>query len=280
MLITTPRSLNEALKLTQFEVGFLVGVKGVSANHHNNFDLAEITELLKFNKLVMLRLDNLYYDAEQSLYLAIIEKFQDQVLYYVNDLGLVQILSEHSLQDKTIYDPQTMVTNYLDFAAYEKIGLAGVGVSLEIPIIDVLKMNTQKMFYQFFGYRQMFVSRRKVLSLYEEQAKVSFSKRELYLIEQTRKDVYPCFEDERGCYIYRSYAINLLEHLLKAQFKYVLLDSLLIAEEKYLQVVEIYAALLKGKLTLTEAQEEFVKLQIKTEEGFTYKDSVYQKEEF
>lgn len=282
MLITTPRNIDEAKKLLSldFEIGFLIGITNISAKHHNNFSLEEIDNLLELDKTIILRLDNMLFDEDLAIYLDVINRFSNKVKYYVNDLGLVELLLENNLKENVIYDSLTMVTNYLDFGIYADMGIDAVGISSEIPFRDVLKMNTMKGFYQFFGYRQMFVSKREVISLYEEHANLSFPKKNLSLIEQTRNDIYPCFEDELGCYIYRSYALNLLEHLKDANFKYLYLESMLIPWEKYYKIVSLYVMVLNDKLNINAAMEQFKELDIHVEEGFTYKDSVYQKEEF
>ncbi len=281
MLISTPRSLSEAKNLIDYTDGFLVGLNGFTRKHLNNFSITEVYEVIKLNKLVILRLDNMLYDEEIKKYQELVDLFKPtEVLFYVTDLGLVTLLSDNGLINRCIYDSQTMVTNKMDAKFYLDLGLNAVGISSEIPFKDVLESHPSGLFYLVFGLRMMFTSRRRVVSLYLEHANLKSSLESLSLVEATRTERYPLFEDESGTAIYRSYFVSLIKELKDSKLKYMLLDSLLVEEDKYLMLNKIYYKYLNGKISLDDSLDLIASLNLNIEDGFTFKDSVYQKEEF
>ena len=281
MLISTPRSIEEAKNLIDYTDGFLVGLNGYARKHLNNLNKNELEELLSFNKPVLLRLDNMLYDYEIAKYQKLIDEYKNtNIIFYVTDLGMVELLKENGLINRTVYDSQTMVTNKMDAKFYLDLGLNAVGISSEIPFRDVIDSHPEGLFYLVFGYRMMFTSRRKVVSLYLEHAGLKSNLKDLSLVEATRSDRYPLFEDESGTAIYRSYLVSLLELIKDSKLKYMLVDSLLIDSDKYLMINKIYYKYLKGKLSLEDALDLIKSLDLNILEGFTFKDSVYQKEEF
>lgn len=279
MIVCTPSNLNEATILKPYCDAFLVGIKDYTVSFRNCFSFNEINELKALNKQIILRLDYLLFEDEVSSFSTLISSLKDNdFLYYVNDIGSLEILKEHGLISKTIYDPLTMITNKLDAKFYNDLGLNAFGLSLEIPYKDVLTMTDLNLFYQVFGYREMFSSKRKVVSLYLEEKKLESHLENMILVEQTRNDSYPIFEDKRGTFIYRSYIINYLEHI--NDFKYALIDSLLIDFDTYFKIVQNAYAYKNNIIDLNSLNSNVNHLNLHIEDGFKFKDSVYQKEEF
>ena len=210
--------------------------------------------------------------------------FKDEdCLFYITDLGLAHILKEANLITRTIYDPITMLTNSLDVNEYASYGFKALGLSNEITIEDtknIVLNSVCPLFIQVFGHRLMFHSRRKLTSLYAEKLNVTFEQKNMVIKEATREDYFPIEETKNGTYIYRSYAINMLEKLKELDIDFIFLNSYRIVFSTYLEVVKIYADYLEDKLNLAEALEKFRSLNVHTEDGFMYTDSVYNKEEF
>ena len=98
--------------------------------------------------------------------------------------------------------------------------------------------------------------------------------------KETRDDYYPIIETNNATIIYRSYIISLLSDLNKLKFlDYIYLDSLYIDNSKFNKVIKIFKAYIDNTKTLEDSIEEINNLEFKIEDGFKYKDSVYQKEE-
>lgn len=281
MLVTSPRNLDEALRLSEYCDAYLVGLEGFCPKHRNLFTLEELKKLCLFKKKVIVRLDLMLFEEHIKDLDNICKELKNlSVSFYANDLGVIQILKENDLINKAIYDPLTMITNKLDASIYENMGLDAFGISLEIPVKDLITFNNMKVFSQVYGLREMFSSKRKVISLYLKSRNKAISNLDnIHLIEQTRQDDYPTYEDMYGTYIYRSYYLNYISHIKEFNFKYLWLDSLNINEDNYLTIVKTYNNYLSDKISLEDSNRILNSLSLPYSDGFMYRDSVYQKEE-
>ncbi len=212
----------------------------------------------------------------------LINKYKNNdVLFYIADLGVLNILKKYDLLDKVIYNPETMITNYLDLKLYSDMVLA-CGVSNEITLDDLKNMydkTSSNIFYQGFGLRLMFYSRRKLISLYGNKNNTTYPKENVYLREITRTDYMPIIENEENTLIYRPYYISLLDKLNEIKFvKFLYIESFNIDMDLFKDINRIYFEAIKND-KLLYVLPEFNSLKLNIEDGFIYKDSVYQKEE-
>ena len=176
-----------------------------------------------------------------------------------------------------------MVTNYLDLSVYQGFNLDAVGISNEITIADLKEIydkSKANLFYLGFGKRLMFYSKRKLLSLYNEYYNKDFNSDDLYLKEETRDDKYKIIENDNGTLIYRSYFISLHKEFNDLRFlKYFYLEPLDLSSEAYLKALKAYKEAFDGKLSSEGLKEEIEALNINISDGFSYSDSIYQKED-
>lgn len=278
MVLTTPKDLKQAQELNKYTDAYLVGLKDYIPNFLNPFSFTDFLELIKFQKKVVLRLDILIRERDIEKYKYLISKTKDlDIYYYITDQGLLNYLINLNLANKTIYDPFTMLTNYEDAKTYYNLGLLAVAPSLEIPYNDILKFN-MPMFYLGFGRRLMFNSKRKLISLYFQKANIKTNLENLTIIEEKRTDILPIFEDY-GTYIYRSYFSNNIELIKENKnIQYILLDSNTLEFKQYLEIVKNSYLYLNNKITSNIYQNNISNLTLPISDGFTYQDTIYQKE--
>ncbi len=279
MFITSPLNLKEAKLLKDYCDGYLVGLANYIPSFLSPFSYEDFLKLLDLDKLIILRLDVLVREKEIEDYEKLIIKLKDlNILYYITDLGILNILKKQGLINKTIYDPFTMICNYLDAKTYYNLGLDAISPSLEIPYKDILKIDVP-LFYLGFGRRLMFNSKRNLLSLYKEEKNLSFSLDNLTIIEEKRTDSFPIFED-MGTYIYRSYYLNNLEFAKNnSNIKYLYVEHLTIDSKTYLKLIELIKLYLKDDNYLETLNNYLITNNLNVSEGFNYQDSIYQKEE-
>ena len=163
------------------------------------------------NILTIIGMDKLFTPTDIDMVSNFLDKYQNLCDYfYITDLGVCNLAIKKQIQNKVIFDPKTMVCNSLDLKIYSDLGFKAIGLSSEITIKDVkdiyLKTNSN-IFYQIFGYRLMFYSKRHLISLYEKKNNDKYPKSDCYLREATRNDYFPIFENKNGVCIYRSYII-------------------------------------------------------------------------
>ncbi|MCR5113934.1 MAG: U32 family peptidase [Acholeplasmatales bacterium] len=283
-LVTSVYTMDEIEYLKDSIDYALVAVPHMAVNY-KDIDIDKAIALLKsLNKGIILNINRIMHPSDLSSVEAIMTKYKDlDLMFYVSDLGAVAIARKLGIVNKVIYNPETMITNYLDLNEYYSLGVNACGLSSEITLKDVKLMNEKdnaKIFYQVFGRRLMFYSRRHLVSLYETKNEDKYPRGDLYLREATRKDFLPIIENDECTTIYRSYSISLLDKLDELSFiEYAYLESLYQDMDKFKKVNECFYNVIVKNESKEEAIKVFNSLEIETEEGFFNKDSVYQKEE-
>jgi putative protease len=261
----------------------LLESKEASLNY-KNLDLDYAISFYMDNHMgIALSMDKIYQpktikEAEEFL-----KKYKDIVDYfYVTDLGVCNLAIKLGIENKIIFDPKTMITNSLDFSIYASYGFHALGISSEITLEDcntIIHKCNKNSFYQVFGLRLMFYSKRHLISLYSKKNNEEYPKEDVYFREATRSDYFPGFENINGTVMYRSYYISLLKELSQMKdFTYGYLESYRVDNDTVKKVLDIYKNAIDGK-NIDELISEFNSLNLNVEDGFTYKDSVYQKEE-
>ena len=252
--------------------------------YENDFDIDKAISLCIANNIEpILSINKIMHPNDINEISNVLDKYKDKALFYISDLGVANLAIKKNIINKIIFNPETMITNYLDLDIYAEYGFNALAMSLEIPISDIkesYKRVNAKLFSQVFGHRLMFYSKRKLISLYEEKNNDTYLKNNLYLKEVTRNDYLPVIENDNGTLIYRSYLLSLLNNLDDLNFlEYAYLEPLYIDDLIYLKVLKIYNSYIKENISKEEAIKLLDGLALNIEDGFTYKDSVYQKEE-
>ena len=281
-LVTSIYKIEDINLLKDYLDYALINVPKYSINY-KDIDVDKAVKLCDENNIkVILSINRIMHPGDLNNVEELINKYKDKdVLFYIADLGVLNILKKYDLLNKVIYNPETMITNYLDLKLYNDMVLA-CGVSNEITLDDLKLMydkTNSNIFYQGFGLRLMFYSRRKLISLYGNKNNTTYPKENVYLREITRTDYMPIIENEENTLIYRPYYISLLDKLNEIKYvKFLYIESFNIDMDLFKNINRIYFEAIKND-KLLYVLPEFNSLKLNIEDGFIYKDSVYQKEE-
>ncbi len=274
-------------KILPFVDGIVVYSSDFSSFSMNGLKKDEILEIVKSTtKEVYINLEFMFEDEEETALTSFITTFTPygNVSFIVSDLGVFQILKEHNKANKTIYNPNTLITNEFDLNFYHMVGAKAAALSLEITLEDQVKILDKKegkAFMEVFGYHLMFHSKRKLISLYQEfiGSNVEIDNKNSYLIEQTRDDKYHIYESSRGTGLFRPYVTSYFDSLDKlSKLDYAFISNLFISEDEYLIILKIFNDYKKGLISKDEGILFLNKLDLKYEDGFKYQDTIYQKE--
>ena len=117
-------------------------------------------------------------------------------------------------------------------------------LSNEIPINDLIKIyktTNANIYYQVFGRKLMFYSKRKLISCYEKHNEIALPKNSLFIREEKREDLMPVFENDNGYTVYRPYHLNLLKEIKNLSFiKYAYIESLTLNNDQLLAILKAY----------------------------------------
>jgi len=282
-LVTSIYTLDELMLLEDKLDYALIHIPFYSVNY-KDIDINKALDYCNKNNIKpILSLNRIFHPKDLSYVNELITKYKnDDILFYIADLGALNLFMKNGIISKVIYNPETMITNYLDMNEYCNLGLNACGISNEITINDLKKISkyNNNIYYQLFGKRLMFYSRRKLVSLYGEKSNNNYPKNNIYLRESTRDDYFPIIENENGTLIYRSYNISLLAYINDIDIKYGYLESFDMDINLFKEVNSIFYDVIHNNIKLDMAKIKLNELNINIEDGFIYKDSVYQKEEF
>ena len=284
-IISSVYSNIELNKIIDYADGFILMIKP-HAICYGDIDIESAIKAIKSkNKMVILGLNKIYHPNDIKALDELLNKYKDDnnIYFYLSDLGACNLCIDKNISNRIIYNPETMITDYLDLGILQNYKFDAYQMSSEITIAD-LKLAYEKtnadLFYYGFGHKIMFYSRRQLISLYKNKTNIDMPLEKGYLKESTREDFIPITENENGTYILRSYVISLLEDIDKLDFlKYLYLDSNYVDFDKYITVLKAYYDYNNKKISLKEALNIINELNLDIQDGFKNNDTVYLKEE-
>ncbi len=289
MLIVSLNEKNNLNNLKNQVDGVVVYLNDFSSFYNKSFSLNEIETIYqnRDNLKIFIDLTIMMEDSDIERLNKLLDQIKDKDYYFIySDLGVYESLRLRGLENKGIYNSQTLCTNQYDQEFYLKQNMLSSAISLEIPVNDqvtISKYNDNNVFLKAFGYHQMFYSKRHLISLYKQYKGLDFDidKYHSYLREIKREnDFFHIYEFEKGTIIFRNYILSYLNELDLINPRFIYLDNIFIEDETFNKVVEAYSKYIKKIITKEEALVLINELNLDIKDGFKYKDSVYQKEEF
>ncbi|MCR5646752.1 MAG: U32 family peptidase [Acholeplasmatales bacterium] len=284
-LVTSIYTLGEIVILKDYIDYALVSVPHLSVYYKDINVKVAVYLLHKYKKHVVLNINRIMHPSDiekvKELYNEYLE--DKEVLFLVSDLGAYNEAIKLGIQNRIIYNPETMITNYLDLLEYSSLGALSCGVSSEITLNDLKLMNEKthkSIFYQVFGRRLMFYSRRHLISLYEKKNNDKYPHEDALLKESTREDFLPINENEECTTIYRFYNINLIDKLNELSFlDFAYVETAFLPKDIKEVICGVYHDAICNNGDLNTLKDITLNLGLEYNDGFFYKDSVYQKEE-
>lgn len=274
--------------------GFIIGIKNFSYLIPCEIDINEIKDAVesikKINKKIFVSLNRLMYNKDIPLieeYLLVIEKLNvDGILY--DDLSILSLSKKLSLKTPLVWFGIHSFTNQYTSLYWYKKGVSYGVLSTEITLDHILEIcsNTKlKTIMYGFGYLPMFVSGRKLLTSYFKYTKKDKKNDVYHMYEEVRKKDYPTYETNDGTVILSSDILNMIEELpsVSESLDYLLLNSLNIDDNSFFNVYNYYVDAidnLNNSDKLKEIKDNVSKsLNVPTDRGFLYKETVYRVKE-
>ena len=178
-IITTINSNDVKAFLNSKADALMVGLEGYTTYLDKTFKVEEIKEIVKEkkDKEIYLVINRIIENDEIEKIYQIIEEVKglDLAGFVILDMGLVEILLELGLKDKIVFSPSTYLTNKDSASYFSSLGIKRVVPSKEISlenIIEIKKNITCQEEVMVYGYRNILYSKRKVISLYNENYKI------------------------------------------------------------------------------------------------------------
>lgn len=259
----------------------LFGLKDLST-YENEISLEELNKYK--DKEIYLALDKNMFNEdlpklEESL--KEIDKLNIKgILFY--DLAVLHISKRINLKTPLIWNQNFLVTNYKTCNFYEKQNIKGAVISPEITIeeIEQLAKNTKiDLYINAFGYQLMAISKRKLITNYFNHTKETNQEKAHKMIE--KENSYPIIENETCTKIYTKEVLNAVKYLNRlkqAGIKYIILNDILLDEERFNKVAKIYEEALNKNETdqeLLEREKQIKNIINNTSTLFLDKKTIY-----
>ena len=244
-------SLSDIEHLKRLKDGEVSGIiYGSMFSDKYNFDLNELVQIddfcLKNNIKRYISVDSFINESDKKdlySYFEIIKKLNPDGIYF-SDLGVYNCAKGYELEDRMIYDPDTLMTNSLDVGFYLSQGI-DVVLARELcldEVLGILKKYPGQIDMQIFGHLRMSRSKRKFLSNYFKEINKLVevrNKNTLSLIEESRAYNLPIVETKNGTNIYTDYILLIYDELpyLMPLIKRGIIDSSFVESKLLFNVI-------------------------------------------
>lgn len=248
--------------------GLILNIDKFSVFNDKKFTVDEVKlvsdKIKKINKLLIVNIDKIIEENQtEELYNILDQLFNIDIDYYIySDLSVLSYFMERSSTNKLIYDAKTMITSPGDSSFYRDLGVLTI-VSNELSLGQVKEISEiGNACLEVYGYHQIFYSRRKLLSIFNEfnESDYQIKDRVLHIKEEMRDSLYPIYQSDNGTFVYTNYIYCAFLDIVDFynNFKFLKVNSMFINEDKILQVIDIYRNFIDKKYESLE--EEFNKL--------------------
>lgn len=271
-------------KYEKYNCGLILNLKNYSAKgnkYYTHQKINEITNFYKNNKEIFINISAMYTDKQINNLEKIIQKIDFKYItgILISDIGLYFLFLKYNLNNKLIYNPDTLLTNTFDFNLYKNYNFYGAVVAKEITLEQILEIVKKKKYNLFLighGYFSMFYSKRKLLSSYNNFYNKKYklvNSYDLKLKEPTREDVlFPILEDKLGTYVFRANVTNSTTCLdkLVGSIDYFIIDGIFHNDKYNLEILNMYQSNELDKKDLIQQ-----KYKETWDNGFYYEKTIY-----
>lgn len=226
MFISTVQSYANLEQLKAAGVdAIILGIPHFSIRHCIEVNLDDLPKWIQRCKELDLKLfiNCLAFCMEEELDLlrSTLYLLQDVDGIYYADEGVLYEALQLGMEDKLIYQPETLVASSADVSFYLEQGIQSVSLAHELSIEEIVSIakETPNVEVLVSGYFSILYSRRPLITNYLNAigSNVSYDGKPLELIEKTRMDRMPIVEDEKGTHVYSHCPIASFEEFEQLQ---------------------------------------------------------------
>ena len=253
--------------------GVIIGIKDLSINMPCYF---EVEDLNKIDKEVFVCLNKNIHNNELELLEKTLIKLKDYkikgIIFY--DIAVVNLVKRLNLDFDLVWSQEHMTNNYYTVNFWNSNNVKYTWVSNDITLREMkeIKDNTEsKLMVTLFGYIPMMASRRHLVKNYlntfnlKDESKINYIEKE--------GNTYPLIDEKHGTICYTSFILNGLKEKLLLNYDYIILNSFLIEDDKFIEVLDMFNKV--NEDNVDELEEQINNMFDNTKKGFFYEETVY-----
>lgn len=218
MFISTIHSFDSLEKLKNNGIdAIIVGIPTFSIRHTIEVELNDLPKWKEKCKELDLQLyinclkfvhENEIDELKQCM--KILKDIDVDGIYY-GDEGVLFEAKQLGIENKLIYQPETLVTSSNDVEFYLNEGLLSVSLAHELSLDEIISIGKKynQIEILIHGYYSIMYSRRPLITNYFEAIKKDIDAKRTYtLIEQTRNDRMPVIQNQAGTNVFSENAMG------------------------------------------------------------------------
>lgn len=222
MFIVTAHDLSNLGKLKQAGYdAIIVGVEKLSIRMEHCIPIEELkiwkNECNKYNLMLFVNAVKLFMEDEVDMVRDALQlcKELDVEGIYFSDEGVLWEAKQIGIENKCIYQPETLVANHNDVQFYLEQGIQSVSLAHELSLEEIEKITsyTSNVEVLIHGYFSICYSRRPLVQNYLDAIGSNAPLKKYELIESTRNGRMPIEQDENGTHVYSEKPISSIQEL-------------------------------------------------------------------
>ena len=170
---------------------------------------------------------------------------------YYSDPAVYMVAKKYGMQDRLIYNQDTVLTNSLDIQAYLDLGIKRCVISREITldeIQEIIKRCDKKLELMVHGHMNLSYSKRQLVSCYFDEIEENYDTNCIYTLEEeTRKDKMFIMQDEQGTHIFTGTRLQMVKELPLLDIQAIRIDTIFMSAEEIATAIGWYHDVLNGK---------------------------------
>lgn len=248
----------------------VLAIEEFSIGQDHTYSDSELKEIIKkaqsLNVKVSVLVNKMIFDDEVDALikkLELLKKLEVDSIFF-SDMAVYMLAKDLKIEHLLIYAPGMTIVNSLDVKEYLKLNIQAVELANELTLsekITIAKANPNKVGLVISGYLLMSFSKRQALSNYFSQINKSVNVENNYnlsLIEATRENKMPIYEDFSGTFIYSEYILDsfkYIDQLLDADFKYFRIDGIFLEPKMIKDLLKAYKQTINDKKAIKASEE-------------------------
>lgn len=174
---------------------------------------------------------------------------------YYSDPAVYMLAKELHIEDRLIYNQDTILTNHYDIQEYLQLGIQRCVISREITleeIIAIIQNCGSHLELMIHGHTNLSYSKRRLLTNYFEEIKKDYPVDQIYLLEEeSRNERMYIMQDEQGTHIFTGKCLQMVKELplFMNQIDAVRIDGVFMSDEEVLDAIRFYASIINGQST-------------------------------
>ena len=198
-------------------------------------------------------------------FLRLLKEIDADTVYFADE-GVLYEAIQLGLQDRLVYQPDTLITNSADAAFYRAQGCQGVSLAREITLEEICAIASRCSGVEMLVHGRFSImhSRRQLLHSYFAFLKRPdddpHGRRDLSLKEETREAHMPIIEDEGGTHVFSEYTLQSfaqIRTLVESGVSRLRIDSIFHDDDWSVRALSDYQSVLAGRLSPQEAIERW-----------------------